>query len=447
MKKALIIAYFFPPMGGGGVQRTAKFVKYLTGAGIEPVVLTVTPRTYSINDDSLMNDIPENVRVYRTFSLEPSGQTKKFRAEYSVSGKAGILKRVLAFLLDGFSKLFLIPDAQIGWLPFSLIKGLSVIKKENIDVIYATGNPFSAFLTARLLGKLSGIPFVVDFRDPWTLNNARVWPNPLRKYLEKRMESKVVHAAAGVICVSDGMAEDILKAYPNELPKKFVTLTNGYDSAEFEAIAGKLTKKKDGKFTLIFTGTILDYSDGNAPGAFFEAFSQLIKEDSGFASDTCAVFAGKLRKSDFEAIEKLGLKVHVKVKGYVPHAESVGLILSSDVLLFFLGNTKINRYVLTGKVFEYLGSRKPILAIASEGPAAALIAKTNAGFISGPEDIQGLKNNILKLYNSHKNGNLSSFPYNLEEISRYDRKNLADVLAGLFMDIINEKQMPGGAKK
>src|SRR3989339_715680 len=393
MKKALIIAYFFPPMGGGGVQRTAKFVKYLTGAGIEPVVLTVTPRTYSINDDSLMNDIPENVRVYRTFSLEPSGQTKKFRAEYSVSGKAGILKRVLAFLLDGFSKLFLIPDAQIGWLPFSLIKGLSVIKKENIDVIYATGNPFSAFLTARLLGKLSGIPFVVDFRDPWTLNNARVWPNPLRKYLEKRMESKVVHAAAGVICVSDGMTEDMLKAYPNELPKKFVTLTNGYDSAEFEAIAGKLTK------------------------------------------------------SDFEAIEKLGLKVHVKVKGYVPHAESVGLILSSDVLLFFLGNTKINRYVLTGKVFESLGSRKPILAIASEGPAAALIAKTNAGFISGPEDIQGLKNNILKLYNSHKNGNLSSFPYNLEEISRYDRKNLADVLAGLFMDIINEKQMPGGAKK
>lgn len=447
MKKALIVAYFFPPMGGGGVQRTSKFVKYLSGTGVEPVVLTVTKRTYSILDDSLMKDIPEGVKVYRTFSLEPSGRAKKFRADFSAPGKTGIIKRGLAFLLDGFSKLFLIPDAQIGWLPFALIKGLIVIKKEKVDIIYATGNPFSAFIVARFLGKISGKPYVVDFRDPWTLNDARVWPNAFRRSLEKRMERKVVRSAAAVICVSDGMTEDMRKAYPEEPGEKFVTLTNGYDGAEFEAVSAGLAKKKDDKFTFAFTGTILDYRDGDVPGEFFRALAELIKDDSGFASRVRAVFAGKLRKSDLSAIETLGLKDHVQVKGYVAHSESIELLLSADVLLFFLGDTKINRFVLTGKIFEYLASRKPVLAVAPEGPALTLIKETNAGLFSGPGDIQGLKKNILKFYSDHKDGSLSSFTYDQQEITRYDRKNLTGVLAGLLERIIDQKQAQIGGKK
>jgi len=438
MKKVLIITYYFPPSGGAGVQRTLKFVKYLNNFGWYPIVLTVSSRVYMILDHSLCKDIPKDTKVIRTFSLEPSGRIKNFRVKYVKTKESNLIKRLVAKFLDLFSKMFIIPDAQIGWFPSALYYGFKIIKKENIDVIYITGNPFSTYFIGWFLKLITGVPFIVDFRDPWTLSEVRVWPNKIRKKIEEFLERRILKSADKVISATDEMTEDFLNKYSDIEKEKFVTITNGYDFEDFFRLSNvKFPPNK--KFTMVYTGVILD--DRTSPVPFLKALSLLIKRHPEIKEDIKVIFAGKVRESDIELIDELSVKDIIEIKGYIPHEESVKLLVSADILLFFIGNIPASRYILTGKLFEYIGSKKPILAIIPEGPASHLIRSVNAGVIINPSNIEAIEFQIYKLYLDYKQGTLKNFKSSEEEIKKYDRRVLTKKLADIFDSLLKKNRI------
>jgi glycosyltransferase involved in cell wall biosynthesis len=408
MKKALLIAYHFPPLGGGGVFRTLKFTKYLPEFGYQPYVLTVKNPMYREKDPTLVKEIPAEAKIHRTVSFE---------------------HRILRVprLLNINLKWFYLPDQNIGWLPFGASAGAKLVKKENIDVIFATSPIWTSLLIGLLVKKKTKKPLVVDFRDPWTDNPFINYPTKLHQRLERKMEKTVLSQADYVTVATDLIKSNLIRKYPF-IESKIETITNGFDPDDFKNLK---IGKKTGKFTITYVGSIYGLLTAKP---FLTALKALVEEKKGFKEKAEAVFVGNCGKETSRLVRELGLDENVRFVGYVPHRKGLEFMVNSQALLLLitLEGSKGER-ILTGKLFEYLASRKPIIALVPEnGLAANVIKSLKAGTVVSPRDAQRVKTAIENYFDQWVAGTLSAATDDASDIRLYNRRFLTGKLAHIF---------------
>ena len=419
--KVLIITYYWPPAGGSGVQRWLKFVKYLQNFDIEPVVYTVDNPSYAILDETLQSDIPTSVEILKQSIREPNNFLSFF-SKKNKKTSAGFLDANPSF----FGKVaqyiranYFIPDARKFWINPSVKYLTNYLKNNNIDVVITTGPPHSVHLIGLKLKQKLNIKWIADFRDPWTDIDYFHQLPLTKKALQKhhQLEKEVVSTADCVLVVGKTMKENYLK-----FNKNIEVVTNGFD--------GEITGDKvglDKKFTLVHIG--LMNADRN-PITLWKVLSEIIKENKGFANDFQLKLIGSIANEVQESINEYKLGSYIEKVAYLPHQEVILHQKSAQVLLLTINNVPSAKGILTGKIFEYLQAKRPILAIGPiDGDLAKIIKTTNSGVVIGFEDQLVLKKTILAYYTSYKNGNLAVASTNIKQ---YHRKELTGQLAGII---------------
>lgn len=414
-KKVLVVAYHYPPAGGGGVFRTLKFTKYLPQFGFRPYVLTVKNSMYIPKDPTLVKEIPPEVKVSATFSFEH----RLLRASR---------------LLSIDPEWFFIPDVNVGWLPFAVRAGTNIIKQENINVIYVTAPIWTSLLIGYLLKKKTGRPLVIDFRDPWTINPYKKTLTKVHSRIENYLERKVLACADYVITVSQPYRRRLIEKYPF-LETKCDVIMNGFDPEDFKGLKRQPIK---GKFRVLYTGSLYGL---RSPKYFLFGLNKLVQEKSYLRRQIEVQFVGNYGKEAPEIVNKLGLNDIVRFIGYIPHDKCIELIVNSHILLLIVASENYKTSgIVTGKLFEYLFSGRPILALASEGSVVAnIIESARAGMVvSSKEDT--IKNAILEFYEKWEKGELVATT-DITSIAKYDRKNLTRKLVKIFEKIIQQKSV------
>lgn len=386
--KVLVIAYYFPPMGLSGVQRTLKFVKYLPQYDWEPTVLTVTPTAYYALDYGMLRELNENeVKTVRTNSVDP---TRLFEAGKPVK----MPRERLRNFLSGVSQAVFIPDNKVGWKRDAVKAGRKLLKDDKFDVIFSTAPPYTCHLIGATLSDEFGIPLVVDYRDAWVDNPLHFYLTPYHRFAHQKMERKVLRAASRVITINRRIKELMIRRYRFLGYNDIAIIPQGYDPADFQVQdALKLPYSDRMRFT--YSGT---FYRNRTPKYFLRALAEVLNEHPDYRKKIEAVFIGTFRKENLAIIDSLGLQDVVKVLGYIDHKSTMKYLLTSDVLWMTIGNGKGEEMVSTGKLFEYIGSRKPILGLVPDGVAKTTILETEAGKVVRPDDIAGIKKAISEYY-------------------------------------------------
>lgn len=428
MKKALIISYYWPPSGGAGVQRWLKFVKYMRDFGWEPIVYTPENPEYPETDQSLLKDIPPNLELLQHPIWEPYdayrkilGRKKeeKINAAFLTENKKNKTLENLSVWIRGN---FFIPDARKFWIKPSVRYLKHYLKDHPVDMIISTGPPHSMHLIARPLASLFRIPWLADFRDPWTnidfYKDLKLTPFADAKH--HRLEKSVLRSADAVTVISETMAIDFMKI----LPRDYDVITNGYDHGDIDKNSQVTVDKK---FSIAHIGTLVSTRN---PVALWEALKELLTEEKELASDLEIKLVGKVDFQVTSSLEAYGLTRFVRRINYMPHNEVVECQRQSQVLLLIINNTPNAKMILTGKFFEYLAAERPILCLGpEEGDAAKILGETNAGLLSGFDDIQGMKKHIRSYYQKYKTGTLTCKSAN---IGKYSRKELTRELCAVL---------------
>ncbi len=431
MKKVLIITYYWPPSGGAGVQRVLKLVKYLRQNNWEPVIYTADEAEYPILDASLAKDIPEGVTVIRKKLWEPYSFYKKFIGQkkdqkvysgfLSENKKSSFAQKVSVWIRGNF----FIPDARCFWIKPS-VRFLSEYLKQNpVDAIISSGPPHTTHLIARGVKRKTNLPWIADFRDPWTQIDfyEQLMLTSVADAKHKRLERSVLKEADKVITVSWNWAKD-LEAIGK---RKIEIITNGFDEDDFSA-AG--STQSDTKFSMSHIGSL--NGDRNAEN-FWVALKELCNDDAQFKTDLIIRLIGKNDFSVYQSIEQNGLNKQLEKIEYIPHSETGKYQQRSSVLLLFLNNTPNVLGIIPGKLFEYLAARRPILIIGnSNGDSARIVTETNAGAICGFDEKEKMKATIKDFYTRWKKNELT---VSAAAIEKYSRKTIAQKFAVLLNEI------------
>lgn len=430
MKKVLIITYYWPPSGGAGVQRWLKFVKYLNEFGWQPIVYTPSNPENPVDDASLLKDIPANLTVIKQPIWEPYDLYKKFigqkphqkiNAGFLTEHKKPKTSEKISVFIRGN---FFIPDARVFWVKPSVKFLTEYLKTNHVDAIISTGPPHSMHLIAMQLKKKLHLPWIADFRDPWT--NIDFYKDlMLTDWADKkhhRLEKQVLQNADRVITIGETMGLEF-EVIAN---RKIDVITNGYDAADTstEIIV------TDQKFSIAHIGSL--NKDRN-PFLLWEVLKEICNENASFKNDLEIKLVGKVDLAVTEAIEKNALQNNLRKIEYLKHNEVIAEQQRSQVLLLLVNNTPNAKGILTGKMFEYLAAKRPILCIGIEdGDAAKIIHATGSGVVVNFTDAIKMKQSVLSFYNEYKN---KSLQVDTNSVEKYSRKNLTKQLAEILNHI------------
>jgi len=380
--KLLIVAYAFPPHSVVGSMRPLRMAKYLKKmSGWRPMVLTVD-KDFARKDFSLLQEIPADVPVYRSWTVEPATRLAKMVAlleDHQSTGWEHLARYCLKKICAWAMELFSIPDAEVFWNLSVILKGRRIIREEAIDALLVTSPPWSLQIAGYMLKKLTGVRWIVDFRDPWTdikRKNRPVAVDRLERWLEERLLSQ----ADLVLSTSDIYSEDLRKKYPAMFPGKFQTLHNGYDEEKFPVIESR----GNDKFTLVHLGSLYTQFE---PAPLFDAIAAWLSESKDAQALFELQFIGEISAQTKKLLEERGLDKMTKVTGYIPHREAIEMCRRADALLLALGTgAKMPRGWLPSKLFEYLALNRPILAYVAEGEAASMVRAINSGYVVSRDD-------------------------------------------------------------
>ena len=429
MKRVLIITYYWPPSGGSGVQRWVKFSKYLPSQGWQPVIYTPENPDMPSIDQSLYSDIPGEAEIIKRpiteiYSIYRRISGNKGGGEVNpINSQKKTLKQKLMLAIRG--NLF-IPDPRISWLRPSVRFLKKYLREHPVDVIVSTGPPHSMHLIAREVSKATGIPWVADFRDPWTRMfyfKHLALSDWARKKHEK-LEKMVLDDASAVVAVSPLVQEEFKTMTGNRIE----LVTNGYDPEDFGQIV-----EPDGYFNIVHTG--LFASDGN-PETLWKVLSDLCREDARFADQLRIRLVGKNDTMILDSIHAAGLERNLVDLGYRDHTVAVREQMGSTMLILPLRKEPEYRATLPGKLFEYLGSQRPVLGIGqTDGAMARILADTGAGETFEWDDEAGIRTYVLKRWEKFLSGDDDSVPDN--NIEQYSRKATARKMAALLESLID----------
>ena len=438
VKKVLFISYLFPPVAGSGVQRSSKFVKYLPYFGWKPLVLTVKEPYDFYSDDSLLEDVKENCKIYRTFSIEPMKWVRKFLKKKWQKKIGEENKSSHKTLKPGFLVILktylLVPDNEILWLPFAVWKGWQIIREERPSIIYSTSSPYTDHLIALILVKISKLPWVADFRDLW-VDRPNFPKNNWRLHVDRKLERMVIRNADHIVTATSQLADRFNELYRE---KKYTSITNGYDEDDFSFT--KEFKIPSDEFRITYTGI---FNKEQNPQKVFVALKKLIEDRSDVRDKIKLKFIGQLdNPGDFENIalfKKLELDQYSELVPYQPHLQVISEMSEATVLLLFIGEYPHNEGILTGKLFEYLRAGRPILAVVPvNGLAADIIRNTNSGIVVTNHNVDEIAEGISKLFDLFIKNELDNHFKRLN-IESYSRKNLTEKLSQTFNNVLNEK--------
>lgn len=426
LKKFLLIVYYWPPVGGVGTLRWTKMVKYISQYGWQPVVYTPSNGEGPVYDESLLRDLPENLEVITTPIWEPYslykafvGRKQKeriFNAFLSDKKKESLAHKFSVFIRGNF----FIPDARKFWIKPSVRFLKKYLAGHPVDVIVSSGPPHSLHLIAEKIHQATGIPWIADFRDPWT--NIGHYKDlkllPFADAQHRKLEKKVLQNASQVVAVTWSSKAEFQKiSGRNDIH----VIPNGFDDADFQF---KIKTTLDEAFSIVHLGQMNKERD--VP-VFWQAIKELIEESDEFKSSVQIRFIGPVDVAIRDFVNKAGLNEFISFLEFVPHAEATRLMTQAQVLLLIINQNPNAKTVIAGKLYEYLASGRPVLTI---GPAdsdpAKVIETTGGGVVHDHDDLQGIKSSLLEYFHLFKKGQLKG---NASGIEKFTRRSLAGEFA------------------
>ena len=417
-RRVLVIAYYFPPLGLSGVQRTLKFVKYLPEYGWHPTVLTVEERGYFAKDEDMLRELDGlPVRILRTHSRDPLHLMRKRNVVTMPSGW-----KYDAFLR--INQVFLVPDNKIGWKRHALREARRELRETHYDAIFSTAPPYTDFLIAAELKKEFHLPLILDYRDAWLSNPYHYYATPLHRFLHHRLEAKALRYADHVTTINRRIKELLLREY-RFVPHGDVTiLSQGFDPGDF---ATPPPPTERGRMRITYAGS---FYDDRTPAHFLKALRALVEKRPDSRARIEACFLGSFRAEDHRLVENLGLSDMVRILGYRPHGETVRMLADSDVLWMIIGDRPGAEMLSTGKLYEYIGAGKPILACVPDGAARDILTRHGAAFIVPPDDVDAIHQQLNALLDLHRTRRMPR--PDPEFAARFDRRILTGTLATLL---------------
>lgn len=432
MKKILYITYYWPPSGGAGVQRSLKFVKYLPALGISPIVLTVDPSkaSYPLRDESLEKEVDSSVLVIRTDSFEPLQILSKISdgkkipyGGFANPGKEKFSQKALRFIRGNF----FIPDARKGWVRYAVKAASRVIREEQLETVVISSPPHSSQLIGLELKKIfPNLRWIADLRDPWTdiYYYQELLHTAPAKRRDEKLERKVLEQCSAAITVSEDIRRLFLLKSTAVVKSKVHVIPNGYDPVDFE---GDVVPVKE-HFLVTYVGTIADTYN---PEVFFSAFRAVMDANQNVSMRIR--FVGSLSGLINEYIRKYKLENSIEIIGHVSHGEAIQYMQTATVLLLVIPDVKDARGILTGKLFEYIGAKRPVLGIGpADGDAAKILAECIAGRMFERTDPTGVESWLQESVNRWKLD--TAFREGNREGEKYSRKELTSKLATILLD-------------
>ena len=425
MKKILIITYYWTPAGGPGVQRWLKFVKYLRIFGIEPIVYAPKNPHYPMIDPEIGNDIPSDITIIKHSIIEPYTIASLFSKEKTQKISSGIIPTknmswIEKCMLWIRGNLF-IPDARVFWVRPSIRFLEKYISKNQIDTIITTAPPHSIHLIGLgLKEKMKHLHWIADFRDPWTNigYHSSLFLTQISAKKHLKLEQKVLQTTDNIIVTSFSTQ----KEFQQKTDKPITVITNGYD--DYQPLSISLSDK----FLLSHIGSLLTERN---PIILWRVLRDLIAENQEFATNFRLCLAGKISDEVFTDLDKNGLTPFLELKGYITHNEVLTLQRQSQVLLLLEINHPKTEGIIPGKLFEYMVSGRPILAMGYKNwDAGEIIRQTNTGKVLPYDDYKAIKDCILTYYNLYKKQALQIT--NPIGLSVYHRRNLTQKLAEII---------------
>ena len=433
MKRVLIISYYWPPTGGSGVQRWVKFAKYLPEEDWQPVIYTPENPEQLAVDASLEAEVPSEAEVIKTRITEPYALYKKVLRRSGHSKEAvevnpvnaqnkSFLQKAAMWVRGNFFR----PDPRCLWIRPSVRYLKKYLEEHPVDLIVTTGPPQSMHMIGLRLAKETGLPWVADFRDPWTkiFYFKHLSMTPATERWHKKMEKAVLDEASAVVAVSPLVQQEFqaMTDTPVEL------ITNGFDECDFpsekdtEAYGGP-----DKDFTITHTG--LFAADGN-PTVLWDVLREKYQADGDFRKRLRIKLIGKNDEQILKALKDRGLQEALTDMGYQPHSVAVEQQRKASILILPLRKEPEYKAVLPGKLFEYMASERPVLGIGQpDGAMAMILGEAKTGTVLDWDDKKGISEYIEKCWKMHLEGRLTTEG---ADISRFTRRSTTRQMAGLF---------------
>lgn len=429
--KVVLVSYAFPPVGGAGVQRAAKLVKYLPHHGVEPIVLTTKNPSVPLTDASLLDAIPKGTRVERARTLEPSYKMKAAAWHARVEEHPSLAVRAKK-LAGKIAKEALIPDAQVLWLPGANARLARILAQDRPDAVLISGPPFSSFLLAPLAKLSPGTRVVLDYRDEWTAYrvssedasaNFEMVPTFARS-ATSAIERGLLHLADAVVTATEAFRKNLLETFPFLRPENVFAIPNGYDSDDIPA---ELPKPPTDKLVLSYAGTLFRLT---SPRGLLGAVRRLHAREPELAKKLEVRFFGRIVDTElhaFEGMDALG----VKRLGYIDHARVLPELAASHVVLCLLDDVGGAERIYPAKIFELMVLGRPVLTLSPEGALTELVRQHDLGEVIGPRDEERIAAYLERQLRAFEAGTLSieSAPRGVE---RYHRRALAGEFAAVL---------------
>ena len=438
-KRLLIFCSHYPPGPKvGGVARIGKLIKYLPDIGWDSIIVTSKLGFKDKQSNTLLHEIEDKAIVYRLPFLYPGGAIKIIY-KYLISPINFLKVLVQKFRHNNKSKIehnelemgsridkYLVPDLGVFWSIAAIFSGLYCIKRYKPDIILATAPFHSSLISAYITSKISGIPFVVDLRDPWTTNPFAIKKINILSKFEFVLEKKIYESASKIICVHKNFIQPITKKY-NIGIDKFNVISNGYDEDDFKNIKSIVFPKK----TIIHAGS---FYPGRTPDIFIEALKRISFDSPYLLSDWSVIFIGSPGYADFQKNNiEASIVCQVKNAGNLSHEETIQNMSGADILLLLPG---IGSTTLTGKIFEYMALKKPIFCISPDGAASKVINDFNMGISADLESINDVTDKLTYFLAAVSNKDFSIGNSNKLTSSGFTRKEIAKSFKKTFQNIM-----------
>lgn len=438
-RRVLFVSYFFPPVGGAGVQRTTKFVKYLPSHDWIPSVLTVSNPSVPLLDESLLGDVPPSARVVRARTFEPGYAVKRAVAAANPRSNGPRWRHWPRRAARQAANLVLQPDPQILWWPAAVRAGTRLLGETPHDVIFASGPPFSSFLVAASISRRTGVPLVLDYRDEWDLSN-RYWENKqfnrASLAVQRNMQDRVVRQARLLIATSRPSARALETIRERARSQAEVACVyNGFDPDDFTHQAGASSDER--RFRLVYVGTLWNLT---TVGPLVDAVERLSREHPQLVSQLELVFAGRRTPAEDERLARLrALPCRLTLLDYLDHSAATQLMRSAHRLCVLLADVPGAERVVPAKIFEYMAASRPILSIAPQGELSDLLARHPGTECVAPNASAICERLSVDLRRHAEGAAIDVSSVSLES-SPYNRKRLASQLASLLNEVCGSER-------
>ena len=440
-KRVLFVAYLFPPVGGVGVHRATKFVKYLPDFGWDCSVLTASNPSAPLFDESLLKNIPAETIIRKAKTYEPGYAMKSMvSASHGTAKPSGLKSAILSGVKSvarSVSNFVLQPDPQILWRPGAVREGLKLLREIPHDAIIATGPPFSSFLVGAALAQKTGVPLMLDYRDEWSISNA-YWENKkqgrIANWIQTRTQRQAILAAQSLLATTPSSAAAVAEAAREAgSSAPYTHIYNGFDPDDFASHDAVPVVKKDygrgiGLYRMSFIGTLWNL---NSIAPLVDAICQLASTNPQLVSHLELVCAGRKTADQEAQLDRLnGLPCHVVRLPFVEHSEAVQLMRASDSLLMLNTDLPETKRIINAKTFEYMAAKRPVFVVAPEGDVWDILRDLPGTVLCEPSDVGGINQRLSLEIERHRCGVHHDDDH--WEIGRFERRHLAGELAHLL---------------